>query len=52
MLGQTSMKIPQSSVLSETQAFQAAHLGHLLARLREARRVRDLGTAELDELNF
>jgi hypothetical protein len=39
------MKVQQSAVLSTHLAQEAAHLGHLLARLRHARQVKQADAA-------
>jgi transcriptional regulator with XRE-family HTH domain len=41
----TNMKVQQSAVLSMHLAQEVAHLGHLLARLRQARKVKQADAA-------
>lgn len=41
----TSMKIQQAAILSPRLAQESAHLGHLLARLRHARKVKQSDAA-------
>ena len=41
----TNMKVQQSAVLSTHLAQEAVHLGHLLARLRQARKVKQADAA-------
>jgi transcriptional regulator with XRE-family HTH domain len=41
----TNMKIDQSAILSPQLARETAHLGHLLARLRQARKVKQADAA-------